>query len=84
METRMNSARSNLQWTEARLASIRSKLEAAQRLDPRAKHDLANALCLVISCREILLEEQPEAELIDEAEAALKRAMEIAYCVEAG
>ncbi len=75
----MNCARISLRDAEARLSSLRSN----SHLSPRAKHDLANALTLVLSCREILTEDHPEAELIDEAEAALRRAMEIVGGVEA-
>jgi hypothetical protein len=78
METRMNAARSTLRTAEARMAVLRRS-----SLSSRAKHDLANALTLVISCREILTDENPEEDLIDEAEAALRRALEIAGGIEA-
>lgn len=78
METRIDSAWHHLRVAEARLQSVRSDLAAKDRLDARAKHDLANALTLVISSRDILTYETLEPELLDEAEAALRRAMEIA------
>lgn len=77
MHTRIDTARTQLMDTEARLKSLR-ELSAKNRLDARAKHDLANALTLLFSSREILADEHPEDDLLGEAEAALRRAMEIA------
>ena len=77
MHTRIDTARTQLLDTEARLKSLRD-LSAKNRLDARGKHDLANALTLLMSSREILADENPEDELIGEAESALRRAMEIA------
>lgn len=81
MDTRIDSAWTHLLDAEARLQSLRADLAAKDRLDARARHDLANALTLVISSRDILTYEPPEPDLLDEAEAALRRAMEIALAI---
>lgn len=84
MDTRIDSAWTYLLVAEARLQNLRTDLAARDRLDARAKHDLANALTLVISSRDILTHETLEPDLLDEAEAAVRRAMEIALGVAGG
>jgi hypothetical protein len=82
MDERVMGAVLLLGAAEREFGRLGDSLRSSNRLAPGVKHDLANAVALVVGFRE-LLDEPDEEALVDEAHQALRRAWEIVTAVSA-